>query len=148
MLLQPYGVDIYAACRKPRETSGNTKFQLGDYQLETNFVVVEDAMGVKVFLLGRNFLQAYQVLVNLTALEVVVRASSKPLRDHAHAQVSNKTLKASVDVAQNVVLQPFERAISRAKFLLIMTNHSCFETFDQLCDASPTQFCNFALLTV
>ena len=70
------------------------------------------------FLLGRNFLRAYQVLVDLTAKKVIVRAPSEPVWYHAHAQVSNESLNSSVAIAQDVVLQPFERAILRANLLV------------------------------
>ena len=58
-LLRPYGIDLYAENGKTIKTFGlaeKIKFQLGGYELETNFVVVDDAMGVEDFLLGRNFL--------------------------------------------------------------------------------------------
>ena len=120
-LLRPYGIDLYAANGKTIKTFGlaeKVKFQLGGYELETNFVVVDDAMGVEDFLLGRNFLRAYQVLVDLTAMKVIVRAPSEPVWYHAHAQVSNESLNSSVAIAQDVVLQPFERAILRARLLV------------------------------
>ena len=68
-LLRPYGIDVYAANGKTIKTFGlakKIKFQLAGYELEINFVVVDDAMGVEDFLLGRNFLRAYQVLVDIT----------------------------------------------------------------------------------
>ena len=79
------------------------KFQLRGYDLETSFVVVDDAMGT------------YQVLVDLTALEVIVRAPTRPVWYHAHTQVSNETLSSPVMLAQDVVLQPFERTILKTK---------------------------------
>ena len=94
------------------------KFQLGGYELETNFVIVDDAKGVEDFLLGRNFLRDYQVPVVLTAMKVVVRAPSRPVWYHEHAQVSSESLSASVALAQDTVLQPLERTILRAKLLV------------------------------
>ena len=91
------------------------KFQLRGYELETNFVVVDDAMGVEDFLLGRNFLRAYQVF---TAMKVIVRAPSEPVWYHAHAKVSSDSLNLSVAISQDVVLQPFERTILRAELLV------------------------------
>ena len=67
VVLKPYGIDLYAANGKAIKTFGlakKIKFQLGGYELETNFVLVDDAMGVEDFLLGRNFLRAYQILVD------------------------------------------------------------------------------------
>ena len=52
-VLKPYQVDLYAAKGKTIKTFGlaeQVRFQLGGYELETNFVVVDDAMGVEDFL--------------------------------------------------------------------------------------------------
>ena len=120
-LMRSYGVDLYAANGKTSKIFGlaeQVKFPLGGYELETNFVVVDDAMGVEDFLLGRNFLQTHQVLVDLTAMKVVVRTPFRPVWYHAHAHVSNESLSASVALAQDTVLQPFERTILRAKLLV------------------------------
>ena len=68
-------------------------------------------MGVDVLRLGRNFFPAYQVLVDLTAMKVVVRAPTRHIWYQAHTQVSNETLSSPVLLAQNVVLQPFEKKI-------------------------------------
>ena len=116
--LQPYRIDLYAANGKTIKTFGiaeRVRFQLGGYELETNFVVVDDAHGLEDFLLGRNFLRAYNVLVDLTAMKIVVRAPAKPVWHHAHAQTSDETLSSTVVLDQDVVLQPFERAVLRAK---------------------------------
>ena len=58
------------------------RFQLGGYELQTNFVVLDDAMGIEDFLLCRNFLRTYQVLVDLTTMRIVVRAPVKPVWHH------------------------------------------------------------------
>ena len=74
--------DLYAANRKTIKTFGiaeRVRFQLGGYELETNFVVVDDANGLEDFLLGRNFLRANNVLVDLTSKKIVVRAPAKPI---------------------------------------------------------------------
>ena len=116
--LQPYRIDLYAANGKTIKTLGiaeRVRFQLGGYELETNFVVVDDAQGLEDFLLGRNFLRAYNVLVDLTAMKIVVRAPAKPVWHHAHAQTSDEALSSTVVLDQDVVLQPFERAVLRAK---------------------------------
>ena len=120
-ILRPYGNDLYDANGNTFKTFGlaeNIKFKLGGYKLETNFVVVDDATGVEDFLLGWNFLRAYQVLFVLTAMNVVVRALSEPVWYHAHAQVCSEALSTTVLIARDVVLQPFERAISRANLLV------------------------------
>ena len=116
--LQPYRIDLYAANGKTMKTFGiaeRVRFQLGGYELETNFVVVDDTHGLEDFLLGRNFLRAYNVLVDLTSMKIVVRAPAKPVWHHAHAQTSDETLSSTVILDQDVVLQPFERAVLRAK---------------------------------
>ena len=116
-MLKPCGIELYTANGKTINTFGlaeKIKFQLGCYELETNFVVVDDAKGVEDFLLGRNFLRTYQVLVDLTAMKVVVRARTGPVWYHAHTQVSNETLNSPKVLAQDVVLQPFERTILKA----------------------------------
>ena len=118
--LRPYGIDLYAANGKTIKTFGlaeKVKFQLGGYELETHFVVVDDAIGVEDCLFGRNFLRAYQVLVDLRAMKIIIRASSEPVWYHAHAQVSSESLSTSVAIAQDIVLRTFERAIVRAKLL-------------------------------
>ena len=70
-VLRPYRIDLFAANGKTIKTYDlveRVRFQLGGYELETNFVVLDDAMGVEDFLLGRNFFRTYQVLVDLTAM--------------------------------------------------------------------------------
>ena len=117
--MRPYGVDLYAVNKKTIKTfdlAEHVEFQLRGYELETNFVVVEDAM--VDFLLGRKLLRTYQVLVDLTAMGVIVRARSQPVWCHAHTQISSDSLSASVALAQVTVLQPFERTILRAKLLV------------------------------
>ena len=46
---------------------------------------------------------------------VVVRVPAKPVWHHAHAQTSDETLSTAVVLDQDVVLQPFERAVLPAK---------------------------------
>ena len=119
-VLKPYQVDLYAAKGKTIKTYGLAErihFQLGGYEPETNFVVVDDAMGVEDFLLGRNFLRSYQILVDLTSMKIVVRAPVKPVWHHAHAQVGDPSLTTPVVLDCDVVLQPFERAVARAKLV-------------------------------
>ena len=61
--LQPHRIDLYMANRKTIKTFGiaeRVRFQLGGYDLETNSLVVCDALGMADFLLGRNFLRAFR----------------------------------------------------------------------------------------
>ena len=109
---------MYAANGKTIKTLGmseRVRFQLGSYEMETNFVVVDDAMGVEDFLLGRNFLRAYQVLVDLTSMKIVVRAPVQPVWHHAHTQVGDFTLAVPVASGRDLVLQPFERTVVKTK---------------------------------
>ena len=66
-------------------------FQIRGYELEMNFAVVDDAMGVEDFLLGRNSQRTYQVLVDLISMKIVVRAPVPPVWHHAHTQVGDCT---------------------------------------------------------
>ena len=130
-VLKPYQIDLYAVNGKIIKTFGlaeQIRFQLGGYQLEANFVVVDDAMGVEDFLLGRNFLRTYQVHVDLTSMKIVVRAPVKPVWHHAHTQVGDASVATSVALDSDLVLQPFERMVVKAKLvsddldLLILQN--------------------------
>ena len=69
--LSPYDFELFAANGKSITTVGIAKdvnFKLGRYTRKTNFVVVADHIGSEDFLLGRNFLRTYNVLVDLTAM--------------------------------------------------------------------------------
>ena len=70
-----------------------------------NVVIVDNTIGVEDFLLGRHFLRAYQVLVDLTAMKVIVRAPTRPVWYHAHTQVSNEPLRSPEVLAQDEILQ-------------------------------------------
>ena len=117
-VLKPYQMDLYAANGKTIKTFGlaeQIRFLLGGYQIETNSVVVDDAMGVEDFLLCRNFLRTYQVLVDLTSMKILVRAPVKPVWHHAHTQVGDPSVATSVALDSDLVLQPFEGTVVKAK---------------------------------
>ena len=119
-VLKPYQIDLYAAKGKTIKNFGlaeQIRFQLGGYELETNFVVVDDAMGVEDFLLGRNFLRTYQVLVDLTSMKSVVRVPVKPVWHHAHTKVGDASVATPVASDSDLVLQPFERTVVKAKLV-------------------------------
>ena len=97
--------------------AGHVGFQLGWYELETIFVVVYDAHGLEDFLMGRNFLGAFNVLVDMTSTKIVVRAPAKPGWHHANAQASDEVLSSTVVLDQDLVLQSFENAVLRAKVI-------------------------------
>ena len=129
--LKPYQIDLYAANEKTIKTFGlaeQIRFQLGGYELETNFVVVDDAMGVEDFLLGRNFLRSYQVLVDLTSMKIVVRAPVKPVWHHAHTQVGDDSLTTPITLDSDLVLQPFERTVAKAKLVTNALEPLIFQT--------------------
>ena len=112
------------------------RFQLGGYELKTNFVVVADAVGVEDFLLGRNFLQ--------TSIKIVVRALVQPLWHHVHTQVGDSTLAVPVALDSDLVLQPFERTVAKAK--VVTTNLQPLVFQNVLLNAAladATKFCVF-----
>ena len=148
-VLKPYQVDLYAANGKTIKTYGlaeHIHFQLGGYELETNFVVVDDAMGVEDFLLGRNFLRSYQVLVDLTSMKIVVRAPVKPVWHHAHAQVGDTSIATPVVLDSDLVLQPFERAVARAKLVTNALEPLIFQSVALNASLSDTTLHNVVFL--
>ena len=148
-VLKPYQVDLYVANGKTIKTYGLAErihFQLGGYELETNFVVLDDAMGVEDFLLGRNFLRSYQVLVDLTSTKIVVRAPVKPVWHHAHAQVGDTSLTTPVVLDCDVVLQPFERAVARAKLVTDALEPMIFQSVAPNASLSDTSLNNVVFL--
>ena len=72
-------------------------------------------MGVEDFLLGSNFLRAYQLLVDLTSMKTVGRAPVQPVWHHAQTQVGDPNLAIAVALGHDLVLQPIERAVVKAK---------------------------------
>ena len=120
-MLKPYQIDLYAANGETIRTMGMeecVRFQLGGYELKTNFVVVVDSKGVEDFLLGRNVLRACQVLVDLTSMKIVVRAPVQPVWHHANIQVGDPTFHSSGSsrfVFNQFSVQPFGSTIMNAK---------------------------------
>ena len=148
-VLRPYRIDLYAANGKTIKTFGmveRVRFQLGGNELQTNFVVVDDAMGVEDFLLGRNFLRSYQVLVDLTVMRIVVGAPVKPVWHHAHAQVGDSDVAIPVALAQEVVLQPFERMVARASVVTTKLEPLIFQTVALYASLSDTSLYNVIFL--
>ena len=148
-VLKPYQVDLYAANGKTIKTfdlAEQVRFQLGGYELETNFVVVDDAMGVEDFLLGRNFLRSYQVLVDLTSMKIVMRAPVKPVWHHAHTQVGDTSLATPVALDGDLVLQPFERTVARAKLITDALEPLIFQTVALNASLSDPSLHNFIFL--
>ena len=79
--LLPYDIQLFAANGKTINTIGiaeNVNFQLSGHSLSTNFIVIADHLGAEDFLLGRNFLRTYNVLVDLTAMTVTIGDPKNP----------------------------------------------------------------------
>ena len=117
--LMPYDIHLYAANGKTITTVGmaeNVNFQLGGHSLKTNFIVIADHLGAEDFLLGRNFLRTYNVLVDLIAMRVTIRDPKTPRHFKPIHEVSDHepSLVVSTD---KVVLGPFERKLVRAQVI-------------------------------
>ena len=72
-------------------------------------------MGVEHFLLGRNFWRVYQVLDHLASTKIVIRASLKHVWNHSQSQVGVPASAVLAALDQDLVLQPFEHVVVRAK---------------------------------
>ena len=126
--LSPYDVELFAANGKNITTVGiaeDVNFQLGGYTLKTNFVVIADHIGSEDFLLGRNFLRTYNVLVDLTAMKVTIRDPKTPRIFKATHEVSDHEPSFVVST-EDIILGPFERKIMRKSSRNNLTL-SCFE---------------------
>ena len=117
--LMPYDVQLYAANGKTITTVGmaeNVSFQLGGHTLKTNFIVIADHLGAEDFLLGRNFLRTYNVLVDLTAMRVTIRDPKTPRHFKPVHEVSDHE-PFLVVFTDKVVLGPLERKLVRAQVI-------------------------------
>ena len=126
--LMPYDIHLYAANGKTITTVGmaeNVNFQLGGHSLKTNFIVIADHLGAEDFLLGRNFLRTYNVLVDLTAMRVTIRDPKTPRHFKPIHEVSDHepSLVVSTD---KIVLGPFERKLVRAQVITQDSNEYRF----------------------
>ena len=91
-------------------------FQLGGHTLKTNFVVIADHLGAEDFLLGRNFLRTYKVLVDLTAMRFTIRDPKSPRHFKPVHEVSDHEPSLVVST-EKVVLGPFERKLVGAQVI-------------------------------
>ena len=117
--LQPYDIQLYEANGKTITTVGiaeDVNFQLGGHTLKTNFIVITDHLGAEDFLLGRNFLRTYNVLVDLTAMRVTIRDPKIPRHFKPVHEVSDHE-PSLVVTTEMVVLGPFERKLVRAQVI-------------------------------
>ena len=55
----------------------------------------------------------------MTSMKIVVRAPVQPVWHHAHTQVGDSTLTVPVALDRDLVLQPFERTVVKAKVVTI-----------------------------
>ena len=119
MSLLPYDIQLYAANGKTINTIGiaeNVNFQLGGHTLKTKFIVIADHLGAEDFLLGRNFLRTYNVLVDVTAMRVTIRDPNFPRHFKPVHEVSDNEPSLVVST-EKVVLGPFERKLIRAQLI-------------------------------
>ena len=117
--LLPYNIQLYAANGKTINTIGiaeDVSFQLGGHTLRTNFIVIADHLGAEDFLLGRNFLRTYNVLVDLTAMRVTIRDPKAPRHFKPVHEVSDHEPSLVIST-ENVVLGPYERKLVRAQII-------------------------------
>ena len=119
MSLLPYDIQLYAANGKTINTIGiaeNVSFQLGGHTLRTNFIVIADHLGAEDFLLGRNFLRTYNVLVDLTAMRVTIRDPKAPRHFKPVHEVSDHEPSLVIST-EKVVLGPYGRKLVRAQVI-------------------------------
>ena len=103
-------------------------------------------MGVEDFLLGRNFLRTHQVLVDLTAMKIVVRAPARPAWHHAHTQVGKSDTPIPITLSQEVVLQPSERMIAKPMIISKDLEPLSFQTVAINASLSDTSLHNIVFL--
>ena len=147
--LSPYDLELFAANGKTITNVGiaeDVSFQLGGHTLKTNFVVIADHIGSEDFLLGRNFLRTYNVLVDLAAMKVTIRDPETPRIFKAVHEVSDQEPSFVVS-AEEVTLGPFERRVVRAKIITQQPNefhfrnvmvHPCSIRSNSLFDSEDT----------
>ena len=147
--LSPYDLELFAANGKTITTVGiaeDVSFQLGGHTLKTNFVVIADHIGSEDFLLGRNFLRTYNVLVDLAAMKITIRNPKTPRIFKAVHEVSDQEPSFVVS-AEEVTLGPFERKVVRAKIITQQPNefhfrnvmvHPCSIRSNSLFDSEDT----------
>ena len=126
--LLPYDIELFAANGKTINTIGiaeNLNFQLGGHTLKTNFIVIADHLGAEDFLLGRNFLRTYNVLVDLTAMRVTIRDPKAPRHFKPIHEVSNHETSLVVST-QKVILGPFEHKLIKAQVITQDPNEYLF----------------------
>ena len=126
--LLPYDIQLFAANGKTINTIGiaeNVNLQLGGHSLSTNFIVIADHLGAEDFLLGRNFLRTYNVLVDLTAMKVTIRDPKTPRHFKPVHEVSDHEPSLVIST-EKVVLGPFERKLIRAHVITQNPNEYLF----------------------
>ena len=111
IVLKPFETPLFAANNKIIHTLGlaeDIPFQLGGHTLQATFVVLASDCGVDDFLLGRNFLRKYNVLVDLTARKMIIRNPNAPQLFKPQHQVSDDF--SMVVLNQDLELGPGERS--------------------------------------
>ena len=87
--------------------------------------MIADSIGSEDFLLGRNFLRTYNVLVDLTAMRVTIREPNSPRIIKAVHEFSDQEASFVVS-AEKVDLGSFERKVLRAKVITQQSNEFHF----------------------
>ena len=82
-------------------------------------------MGAEYFLLGRNFLRTYNVLVDLAAMRVTIGGPKAPHHFKPIHEISNHE-PSLVASTEQVVLGPFERKLIRAQVITQDANEYLF----------------------
>ena len=112
LILQQFETPTYAANNGIIRTIGvaeNIKFQLGGHELQTTFIVLTDDAGGEDFLLGRNFLRAYNVLIDLVAGKLTIRDPQTPRLYRCQQEAINEESPFIVVLDQDTAFGPGER---------------------------------------
>ena len=91
----------------------------------SNFIVFPDHFEAKDVLLGRNFLQNYKILVDLTAMRIIIRIPNAPRHFKPVHGVSDHEPFSLIPTEQ-IVLGPLERKLVRAQVISQQPNEYHF----------------------
>ena len=61
-------------------------------------------------------------------MKIVVRAPLKPVWHHAHTQIGDASLTTPIPLDSDLVLQPFERTVAKAKLVTNALEPLIFQT--------------------
>ena len=118
--VKPYDTSLFTANGTQLHTFGiveNVEFNLAGYSLHSNFVIASDNSGIDGFLLGRNFLRAYNVLVDMCDMKIKIRDPGHAVAHSAYQQVSEEAGDFPVVIELEADFEPFERIFVKARLL-------------------------------